>query len=181
MRPKISNSELAKQYFFSCSCNLKYFISVYPKLADEKIIKLININELKWRDEFQCKLKIEILTTNNFSTLLSYYDAFLMSLTTYESMFDLFLILAKVIFVKCFYYNDLFTLFYQLVLFDFNQNQETKNDFSFKKNLLEYFRENDFKKYQKALDTIKKIIAIDIFKETENKLRISKILSIADI
>ena len=97
MKPKISNSELAKQHFFDCACNLNYFVNNYPKLADKKIIALIKINELKWRNEYQRKLTNEILTTNNFNVLISSYNSFLMSFSTYENIHELFLNLADVI------------------------------------------------------------------------------------
>ena len=181
MRRKISNYELAKQHFFDCACNLNYFVNNYPKLADKKIIAIIKTNELKWRNEYQRQLTNEILTTNNFNVLVSSYNAFLMSLSTYENIHELFLNLADVILKKHFQYNDLFRLFYQLVLFDFMKNKELEVSVSFEKNIFEYFKEKDFKIYQKLIITVQKIISIDNFKETENKQSITKILLIANI
>lgn len=181
MRPKISNSELAKQYFLNCSCNLKYLVNNHPKLADEKIIAIIKANELKWRNEYQHQLTNEILTTNKFNVLVSSYNSFLMSLSAYENIHELFLNLADVILKKQFQYNDLFRLFYQLVLFDFKQNKELALYVSVEKNIFEYFKKKDFKIYQKLIVIVKKIMSIDNFKETENKQFITKILLIANI
>lgn len=181
MRPKISNSELAKQYFLNCSCNLTYFVNNNPKLADKKIIAIIKTNELKWRNEYQHQLNNKILTTNNFNVLVSSYNSFLMSLSTYENIHELFLNLADVILKKHFQYNDLFRLFYQLALFDFVQNKELGVYDSNEKNIFEYFKKKDFKIYQKLIVIVKKVISIDKFKETENKQFITKILLIANI
>lgn len=180
MRPKISNSELAKQYFLNSSCNLKYFVNNHPKLADKKIIALIKINELKWRNEYQHQLTNEILTTNKFNVLVSSYNSFLMSLSTCENIHELFSNLADVILKKQFQYNDLFRLFYQLVLFDFKQNNELDVSVS-AGNIFEYFKKKDLKIYQKLIVIVKKIMLIDNFKETENKQFITKILLIANI
>ena len=181
MRRKNSIYELAKQYFFDCACNLKYFVNSNPKLADKKIIAIIKANELKWRNEYQHQLTNEILNTNKFNVLVSSYNVFLMSLSTYENIHELFSNLADVILKKHFQYNDLFRLFYQLVLFDFKQNKELEVSVSFEKNIFEYFKEKDFKIYQKLIVIVKKIMSIDNFKETENKHFITKILLIANI
>lgn len=162
----ILNNDEAKQLYFKYCCNLSSMCRDIELADKENILKLIDLNELKWTKEFQIILQEEMKTSKKIFNFCSSYAKYLLSCKSFDDYFDLACILFNTIFTNQFFFEGLFVYFYEII---YCTDTVTLNKKTINNSLFDYYRLNNEKRKYELIKMTKEVLLKDKFMSSRYK------------
>lgn len=156
-----------KEIYFDYCCDLGCLGRDFASDNKSQVIEIIKKNSVNWTKEYLDIIGNELLNSNSYDEVYSYYAKYTMACSTYEDVYNLSIILYRIINEK--FLNEwLFLSFYNLIINTKNVSYKTKE---LEDSLIIYYMHNHPKEYNLLISMIKQILDKDIFKsDLFNKL-----------